>query len=293
VFIKHNNEYKGKLTFIVNKSNNNMTNVTDYVIELLKKTDLLACFDKWRKENASKTLNFAYWDMIIHEYLVPFFTHLVAVRISNFEARLDAWKCFTKYWFTYNHYLYAKMACHYLYEMHQCSDYLKLQMKQYVSASIPGISFTNLAFDEAIESSLDAKMYHTIEQITNLEENSNEVHVETITTRMKRDNDDLSTIMSTNVNPFRAQGSFVRLLTNITIPDDIVKKVLNSGSAGAHQTTDFITKRLLTTQENYDKRISNNKLRTLASFEPIPCSVPVIKKPAKKRKILLKNTTNK
>ncbi|CAF4554995.1 unnamed protein product, partial [Didymodactylos carnosus] len=116
--------------------------------------------------------------------------------------------------------------------------------------------------------SLDAKMYHTIEQITNLEENSNEVHVETITTRMKRDNDDLSTIMSTNVNPFRAQGSFVRLLTNITIPDDIVKKVLNSGSAGAHQTTDFITKRLLTTQENYDKRISNNKLRTLASFEP-------------------------
>ncbi|CAF1554164.1 unnamed protein product, partial [Didymodactylos carnosus] len=67
-FVEHNNEYKGKLTFIVNKFNNNMTNVTDYVIELLKKTDLLACFDKWRKENASKNLNFAYWDMIIQEY---------------------------------------------------------------------------------------------------------------------------------------------------------------------------------------------------------------------------------
>ncbi|CAF1049848.1 unnamed protein product [Didymodactylos carnosus] len=280
---------------------------------LLECSDILTKYNEWRHRKLS-SINFRFWDLILNDFISPLLSHVIAIRSGDYDARLEAWLCYTKYFFIFNHYKYAKMACSYIFELQTTSTYLKTNLKNLVSASVTGKPFTKLALDEAIEctinkesksksgisgrmdndhlhgyyrsSCLSAKMLKTTEELLDIEHRGNELNIENTISRIKRDNDDLKKIFSSvKINPFllKNDANFIRLSTGVIIPNDVVKELINATAIGEEQTVNFITKRIIEKSVKYNDRIPQNRIRTLSSWQQVP---RVIKEnPDKKKKI--------
>ncbi|CAF4364559.1 unnamed protein product, partial [Didymodactylos carnosus] len=279
-YIEENKNEESMLRHIIHEFETNF-DIQDMRKEI-RSHEILNKFQTWKSKKTIQNINFAYWNMILEQFLAPLFTHIIAIRTGNFEARLEAWQCFLKYYYAFNHYKYAKMGSNYLFEIQTCTPWLLSNLKHNVSATITGKPFTKLALDEAIEctinrgskskcgisgkmdddrlhsyyrsSSLGAKMLRTVEELLSIEENGSEMNIENIFSRIQRDNSDLKIIInSIKINPFMINNntSFMRLSTGIIVPDDVVKEILNAGTLGAEQSLEFITKRLIEKNMDY------------------------------------------
>ncbi|CAF1111809.1 unnamed protein product [Didymodactylos carnosus] len=298
-YIEENKNEESMLRHIIHEFEANF-DIQDMRKEI-RSNEILNKFQTWKSKKTIQNINFAYWNMILEQFLTPLFTHIISIRIGNFEAGLEAWQCFLKHYYAFNHCKYAKMGSNYLFEIQTCTPWLLSNLKHNVSATITGKPFTKLALDEAIEctinresksksgisgkmdddrlhsyyrsSSLGAKMLRTVEELLSIEENGSEMNIENTFSRIQRDISDLKIIInSIKINPFMINNntSFMRLSTGIIVPDDVVKEILNAGALGAEQSLEFITKRLIEKSMKYDDKIVRNRIRTLSSWDDVP-----------------------